>query len=69
MNWCEEQQLDYVFGLAKNDRLKADIAIEQAAAAAEYEQAKKAARVFKDFRYRTRDGWTRERRGPKGDAA
>jgi hypothetical protein len=66
MSWCEEQQLDYVFGLAKNDRLKADIAIEQAAAAAEYEQTKKAARVFKDFRYRTRDSWTRERRGPKG---
>ena len=62
MSWCEEQQLDYVFGLAKNDRLKAEIAAEQAAAAAEYEQTQKAARVFKDFRYRTRDSWRRERR-------
>jgi hypothetical protein len=62
MNWCEEQKLDYVFGLAKNDPLKAEIVAEQAAAAAEYEQPKKAARVFKDFRYRTRDSWTRERR-------
>ena len=62
MSWCEEQHLDYVFGLAKNDRLKAEIADELAAAAAEYEQTQKAARVFKDFRYRTRDSWTRERR-------
>jgi Transposase DDE domain group 1 len=62
MSWCEEQKLDYVFGLAKNDRLKAEIVAEQAAAAAEYDQTKKAARVFKDFRYRTRDSWTRERR-------
>jgi hypothetical protein len=62
LSWCEEQQLDYVFGLAKNDRLKAEIAHQQAAAAAEYEQTQIAARVFKDFRYRTRDSWTRERR-------
>jgi hypothetical protein len=62
MSWCEEPPLDYVFGLAKNDRLKAEIADELAAAAAEYEQTQKAARVFKDFRCRTRDSWTRERR-------
>ena len=62
MNWCEEQHLDYVFGLAQNDRLKAEIAIGQAAAAAAYEQLQKAARIFKDFRYRTRDSWTRDRR-------
>ena len=62
MSWCEEPPLDYVFGLAKNDRLKAEIADELAVAAAEYEQTQKAARVFKDFRCRTRDSWTRERR-------
>jgi hypothetical protein len=62
MNWCEQEKLDYVFGLAKNPRLTAEIAKEQATAAAEYEQTKQAARVFKDFRYRTLDSWSRERR-------
>ena len=62
MNWCEQEKLDYVFGLAKNTRLTAEIANEQAAAAAEYEQTKQAARAFKDFRYRTLESWSRERR-------
>jgi len=62
MNWCEQEKLDYVFGLAKNPRLTAEIAKEQATAAAEYEQTKQAARVFKAFRYRTLDSWSRERR-------
>ena len=51
-----------MLGLAKNDRLKAAIVTEQAAAAAAYEQTRKAARVFKDFRYRTLKSWTCERR-------
>lgn len=55
LSWCEQNHLDYVFGLAKKVRLKAEIAVEQAAAAAAYEQSQKAARVFKDFRYRTRE--------------
>jgi hypothetical protein len=62
MNWCEQEKLDYVFGLAKNPRLTAEIAKEQATAAAEYEQTQQAARGFKDFRYRTLDSWSRERR-------
>jgi len=62
MNWCEQEKLDYVFGLAKNARLTAEIAHEQAAAASAYEQTKQAARVFKDFRYRTLKSWSRERR-------
>ena len=63
LSWCEEQaNVEYVIGLAKNERLKGEIASEQAEAAAEYARSGKAARVFKDFRYRTRDSWTRERR-------
>jgi hypothetical protein len=62
MNWCEGHSVEYVLGLAKNDRLKAAIVDEQAAAAAAYEQTRKAARVFKDFRYRTLKSWTCERR-------
>jgi len=62
MKWCEDQGIDYVLGLAKNDRLKAEIVREQEEAAAEYQQTGKAARRFKEFSYRTRDSWSRVRR-------
>jgi hypothetical protein len=62
MSWCEEQRVDYVFGLAKNERLRTVIANEMQRAEEMYEETKKAARVFKDFRYETRESWTRERR-------
>jgi hypothetical protein len=62
MKWCEEQGIDYVLGLAKNDRLKAEVVSEQEEAAAEYRQTGKAARRFKDFRYQTRESWSRARR-------
>jgi hypothetical protein len=62
MTWCEANQIDYVFGLAKNERLKAMIAVELEQAQHLYEETRKAARVFKDFRYETRESWTRERR-------
>jgi len=62
MTWCEAREIDYVFGFAKNDRLKAMIAAELQEARQLYEETKKAARVFKDFRYETRESWTRERR-------
>jgi hypothetical protein len=64
MSWCEEQKIkiDYVFGFAKNERLKAIIAEELQQAQALYEETRKAARVYKDFRYETRESWTKERR-------
>ena len=62
MKWCEDQGIDYVLGLAKNQRLKAEIVREQEEAAAEYQQTGKAARRFKEFRYQTRDSWSRARR-------
>ena len=62
MAWCEAQGVDYVLGLAKNARLKAAIAAEMAAARTQYEGSGQAARVFRDFRYRTRTSWSRERR-------
>ena len=62
MAWCEANGVDYIFGLAKNARLVAQIAAELAAA----EQAAAASGVperrFKDFRYATLDSWSRERR-------
>jgi hypothetical protein len=62
MAWCEQHEVDYVLGLAKNERLKAEIASAQAAAAAAYAQTGKAARVYQEFVYQTRESWSRERR-------
>src|SRR5437879_5285984 len=62
MAWCEQNQVDYVLGLAKNQRLKAEIASEQEQAATEYAQTGKPARVFKEFVYQTRESWSRARR-------
>ena len=62
MGWCETHDVDYVFGIAKNSRLKAAIAAEMAQARAQYEASGEAARVFKDFRYQTLKSWSCERR-------
>jgi hypothetical protein len=59
MSWCEQEGVDYVLGLAKNKPLKAEITSEQEQAAAEYAQTGRAARVFKEFRYQTRESWWR----------
>jgi hypothetical protein len=62
MSWCEAQGVEYVLGMAKNERLKAAVAEELAAAERLHAASGQAARVFKDFRYRTRKSWSRERR-------
>jgi hypothetical protein len=62
MNWCESNDVDFVFGLAKNERLNAELADDLAAAAKESQETGKPARRFKDFSYRTRDSWSRARR-------
>ena len=62
MAWCEANRVDYVFGLARNERLAATIEAELAAARTEAEASGKPARRFKDFRWSTRDSWSRTRR-------
>jgi len=62
MNWCEAHQVDYVLGLAKNERLKAEIAVELEQAAEHSAQSGQAVRVFKEFTYQTRESWSRARR-------
>jgi len=62
MAWCEQNQVDYVLGLAKNERLKAEITAEQEEAAEQYRQTGRAARLFKEFAYQTRESWSRPRR-------
>jgi hypothetical protein len=63
MRYCEQnEKVDYVLGLAKNRRLNQQIEAEMAQAKQLYQETEKAARVFKDFRYRTRHSWACERR-------
>ena len=62
MTWCEQHQVDYLLGLAKNDRLLAELAAALAQAQAEYHHTGRAARVFQDFEYQTRTSWSRPRR-------
>lgn len=62
MRWCEENGVDYLFGLAKNKRLIRAIGKELHEAKEQFEQTGEAARVFKDFTYRTRKSWSKERR-------
>ena len=62
MGWCEEAGIDYLFGLARNARLYAEIETELAAAAEESGRTGQPARRFKDFTYATLKSWSRVRR-------
>ena len=62
MRWCEDYQVDYVFGLAKNNRLTRILGKELHEAKQAFEATRQSARVFKDFIYRTHKSWSRERR-------
>ena len=63
MNWCEENKVDYVFGFARNERLRKLIAEPLQQAAALYAQNGEPARVFTEFQYQTSSGsWSRSRR-------
>ncbi len=62
MAWCEAQGVEYVLGIAQNPRLKRSLAPELEQARQACERTGQAARVFQDFRYRTLDSWSRERR-------
>src|SRR5208337_3753288 len=62
MAWCEANRVDYVFGLARNERLEQALVPEVITATIESLRTGRTARCFKDFRYATRDSWSRERR-------
>jgi Transposase DDE domain group 1 len=62
MAWCEHNQVDYVFGLARNSRLQRKIAPQLREAKQQHQRTGKAARVFAEFSYRTRKSWSRSRR-------
>jgi hypothetical protein len=66
MSWCESNGVDFLFGLARNQRLRRVIGAQMHAATRQWNQTGKPARVFSEFLYRTRKtkkgGWDRERR-------
>jgi len=62
MAWCENNGVDFLFGLAQNPRLNAEIASELAAARQQSQRTGHPARRFKDFTWRTRKSWSRARR-------
>src|SRR5437773_9366002 len=62
MAWCENNSVDFLFGLAKNTRLNAEIETELAAAQEQSQRTGQPARRFRDFTWRTRKSWSRARR-------
>jgi hypothetical protein len=62
MRWCEENGVHFVFGLARNERLRKRIGKVMRRAAAAAKRTGRPARVYTEFRYRTRKTWSRARR-------
>jgi hypothetical protein len=62
MAWCETHRVDCLFGLARNARLEKQIEDELAQAKTIFEQTGQPARLFKEFKSRTLDSWSRARR-------
>jgi hypothetical protein len=66
MSWCENNGVEFVFGLARNQRLRKIIGSEMHAATQQWNQTSQPARVFSEFQYKTKKtkkgGWDRERR-------
>jgi len=63
MSWCEDHQVEFVFGFARNARLRTLVADALAEAAQQWEQTQKPARLFRDFLYETVSGsWAKPRR-------
>ena len=62
MAWCEANRVDYLFGLARNERLEEAIRAELLTASIETLRSGKPARCFKDFMWSTLDSWSRQRR-------
>ena len=62
MAWCEKHAVDYVFGFARNKRLRRKIAKEMRQAKKEQQRTGQPTRVFTEFFYQTRKTWSQSRR-------
>ena len=64
MTWCEDNGVDFVFGLARNKRLEEMIALDSELVRKVSLEERDGAptRAYRELRYRTQDSWSRERR-------
>ena len=62
MAWCEANGVDFLFGLAKNERLIGEIKTELDVVAAKSRRTGRMERRFKSFMWMTRRTWSRRRR-------
>ena len=62
MTWCEARDIDYVLGLAQNERLRDRIDDPMAQAAEKYAETDEPVRMYREFRYETQDSWSKKRR-------
>jgi hypothetical protein len=62
MAWCESNNVDFVLGVAKNDRLLALSLNARVQAQLAYLHSGEPSRVFCEFDYQTRDSWSCARR-------
>ena len=62
MAWCEQNRIDYVLGLARNQRLRRIIGRQMHEAQMLHSATGNAARIFAEFDYTTRKSWSRPRR-------
>ena len=62
MKWCEDHDVGFVLGLARNQRLVRALGAAMHEAHSVHRRTGKAARRFRDFTYRTRKSWSRSRR-------
>lgn len=66
MSWCESQGVEFVFGMARNQKLRKIIGAQMHEATQQWNQTGKPARVFTEFEYQTKQtkkgGWERQRR-------
>jgi hypothetical protein len=62
MAWCRQNQVDYVFGLQRNQRLRRIIGAQMHQAQLAHQATGKAARIFSEFDYRTHKSWSCTRR-------
>jgi hypothetical protein len=62
MLWCEQNAVDYLFGLARNERLERRLSAALREAQAQAHRTGRPARLFRQFRYATLKSWSRRRR-------
>lgn len=63
LTWCEENRVDYVVGVARNQRLEGLIEGPLAEAKQQFEATRQPARIFVEFEHKTLKGaWNKDRR-------